>query len=396
MKKKSARIAALLLALVMLSCSLASCASRGTTVMTLGKTDITGSMIEFWMSRYKAQFEYSYGQSLKSLYGLSSIDKIWTVRVKDDSAETYDDLFSSYIYDNAKTYLCALYLFDQYDLKLPDATVKSVDKTISEYITNLADGSKSEFNAILAAYGINSKLLRELYLADEKVSYLKEYLFGSNGIQPVTTQQLEDYYEKNYVRMKQVCVFINKTPKLSEDGTYATDKDGNTVYTEMTAEENAAARAKIEEAMKKLEGGEDFEKVLSDYDENKADDGYKNGIYMSAESAFGNDSDLQKIYEALVEMKDGEVKQLELSNSLHIIKKYELDSGAYSKDENSDFFLFYDSGTQKYQPFAQYVKTPIFIDYIKERLDQYSADIKIDEEALAEYKISKVKANYNF
>ena len=91
--------------------------------------------------------------------------------------------------------------------------------------------------------------------------------------------------------MKQVCVFINKTPKLSEDGTYATDKDGNTVYTEMTAEENAAARAKIEEAMKKLEGGEDFEKVLSDYDENKADDGYKNGIYMSAESAFGNDSE---------------------------------------------------------------------------------------------------------
>ena len=164
----------------------------------------------------------------------------------------------------------------------------------------------------------------------------------------------------------------------------------------MTAEENAAARAKVEEAMKKLEGGEDFEKVLSDYDENKADDGYKNGIYMSAESAFGNDSDLQKIYEALVEMKDGEVKQLELSNSLHIIKKYALDSGAYSKDENSDFFLFYDSGTQKYQPFAQYVKTPIFIDYIKERLDQYSADIKIDEETLAEYKISKVKANYNF
>lgn len=396
MKKNALRISAAVLALLMLALPLASCSSRGKTVMTLGKTEITGSMIEFWMSRYKAQFEYSYGKSLKSAYGLSSVDKIWTVRVKDDSAETYDDLFSSYIYDNAKTYLCALYLFDQYKLKLPDATVKNVDSIIDQYVENLADGSKSEFNAILAAYGINMKLLRELYLTDEKVSYLKEYLFGSDGIQPLTTQQLEDYYQKNYVRMKQVCIFINKKPKLNDDGTYATDKDGNTAYSDMTAEENAAARTKIEEAMKKLEGGADFEDILSEYDENKADDVYKNGIYMSSESAFGNDSDLQKIYEALVEMKDGEVKQIELSNSLHIIKKYALDSGAYSKEENVDFFSFYDSGTQKYQTYNQYVKTPIFIEYIKERLEQYSVDVKIDEEALAEYRISKVKANYNF
>ena len=61
-----------------------------------------------------------------------------------------------------------------------------------------------------------------------------------------------------------------------------------------------------------------------------------------------------------------------------------------------DFFSFYDSGTQKYQTYNQYVKTPIFIEYIKERLEQYSVDVKIDEEALAEYRISKVKANYNF
>lgn len=396
MKKNALRISAAVLALLMLALPLASCSSRGKTVMTLGKTEITGSMIEFWMSRYKAQFEYSYGKSLKSAYGLSSVDKIWTVRVKDDSAETYDDLFSSYIYDNAKTYLCALYLFDQYKLKLPDAIVKNVDSIIDQYVENLADGSKSEFNAILAAYGINMKLLRELYLTDEKVSYLKEYLFGSDGIQPLTTQQLEDYYQKNYVRMKQVCIFINKKPKLNDDGTYATDKDGNTAYSDMTAEENAAARTKIEEAMKKLEGGADFEDILSEYDENKADDVYKNGIYMSSESAFGNDSDLQKIYEALLEMKDGEVKQIELSNSLHIIKKYALDSGAYSKEENVDFFSFYDSGTQKYQTYNQYVKTPIFIEYIKERLEQYSVDVKIDEEALAEYRISKVRANYNF
>lgn len=395
MKKSVLRICAALTALLLALIQLVSCSSLGTPVMTLGKTEITGSMIEFWMSRYKAQFEYSYGQSLKTAYGLSSVDSIWKVKVKDDSAETYDDMFSSYIFDNAKTYLCALYLFDQFGLKLPDSTVKKTDETINEYVTNLADGSKSEFNAILAAYGINMKILRELYLADEKVSYLREYLFGSNGTEPITTQQIEDYYQKNYVRMKQICVFINQRPKQNEDGTYVTDSSGKTQYTTMTADENAAARTKIEEALAKIDGGEDFEKAISEYDENKADDGYKNGIYMSAESSFGNDEDLQKIYETLCEMKVGEVRELELSNSLHIIKKYELDTGAYAKAENSDFFLFND-GTGSYQTLQQYVKTPLFLDYIKGKLDEFSADIKIDEEALSQYRISKVKSNYNF
>ena len=395
MKKSVLRICAALTALLLALIQLVSCSSLGTPVMTLGKTEITGSMIEFWMSRYKAQFEYSYGQSLKTAYGLSSVDSIWKVKVKDDSAETYDDMFSSYIFDNAKTYLCALYLFDQFGLKLPDSTVKKTDETINEYVTNLADGSKSEFNAILAAYGINMKILRKLYLADEKVSYLREYLFGPNGTEPITTQQIEDYYQKNYVRMKQICVFINQRPKQNEDGTYVTDSSGKTQYTTMTADENAAARTKIEEALAKIDGGEDFEKALSEYDENKADDGYKNGIYMSAESSFGNDEDLQKIYETLCEMKVGEVRELELSNSLHIIKKYELDTGAYAKAENSDFFLFND-GTGSYQTLQQYVKTPLFLDYIKGKLDEFSADIKIDEEALSQYRISKVKSNYNF
>lgn len=395
MKKSVLRICAALTALLLALIQLVSCSSLGTPVMTLGKTEVTGSMIEFWMSRYKAQFEYSYGQSLKTAYGLSSVDSIWKVKVKDDSAETYDDMFSSYIFDNAKTYLCALYLFDQFGLKLPDSTVKKTDETINEYVTNLADGSKSEFNAILAAYGINMKILRELYLADEKVSYLREYLFGSNGTEPITTQQIEDYYQKNYVRMKQICVFINQRPKQNEDGTYVTDSSGKTQYTTMTADENAAARTKIEEALAKIDGGEDFEKALSEYDENKADDGYKNGIYMSAESSFGNDEDLQKIYETLCEMKVGEVRELELSNSLHIIKKYELDTGAYAKAENSDFFLFND-GTGSYQTLQQYVKTPLFLDYIKGKLDEFSAEIKIDDEALSQYRISKVKSNYNF
>ena len=98
MKKSVLRICAALTALLLALIQLVSCSSLGTPVMTLGKTEITGSMIEFWMSRYKAQFEYSYGQSLKTAYGLSSVDSIWKVKVKDDSAETYDDMFSSYIF----------------------------------------------------------------------------------------------------------------------------------------------------------------------------------------------------------------------------------------------------------------------------------------------------------
>ncbi len=368
----------------------------GKTVMSLGSARITENMITFWLSRYKAQFVYAYGSAVKSTYGVSDLDDFWAMKYQSDAGQTYDDLFTGYILDNARTYLCALYLFDQFGLKLSDADVEEVDSALRDLTDNYADGNRSEFNTVLAAYGFNYKTLRECYLVDKKVSALQDYLFSSGGPEAVTDDKIEAYYRSTYFRMTQICIFINQCPELTDDGQYVTGDDGNIRYRDMNTVENQAARDRAQAALNAINNGTDFAAVSDQYNENRESSSYVNGIYMSADSVYTSGTDLTTIYETLAEMNVGDVKLIELENTLHIVKKLELDAGAWKETANSDFFSYYDSDSQSYVSFAEYIKTPLFLNYIQKRLTDFSADIKVDEDALAGLKISTAQENYYF
>ncbi len=391
--KRIKKIAVLLLAVVMLCPIFASCASFGTPVMQLGDTEITANMVEFWISRYKAYFEYYYGSAVCQQYGINKLDQFWPIVADPETGKTFDDVMSASIYENARTYLGALYLFDQFGLALPEATLKDIEKRISEFRETYASGSKSEFNALLSNYGINDGLLRELYIIDEKIAYLQEYLYGADGILGVTNIDKENYYQKNYVRMRQICIFINERPVTNEQGEFLTDENGNTRYEDMTATQTQEARARADEALKKLKAGESFQSVSKIYDENTADDSYVNGLYMSSDSALGTDATLERIFKELQTMEVGEIKMIEAENTLHIIEKRELDEGAYDKESNSDFFKFYDPETQNYVTLEGYLREPLFLEYVADCLEKHSADIKINEEELNKKKFSNTRAN---
>ena len=393
--KKIIRIAACLLAAVMMTLSLASCGGMGNTVMELGGTVITENMIEFWLSRYKAQFVWYYGDIICQQYDLDNIEQFWHIEDEGGSGKTYDEIMSGFIYENAETYLCALYLFDQYGLSLPKETEDEIDAIIDDLCEKNASGSKSEFNAMLESYGINRKQLRELYLIDEKVDYLQNYLFGPNGTLGVTKVDKEEYYQKNYVRMRQICFFINERPELDSNGDPVLDSKGNVKYVDMTASETQDARARASEALKKLQMGTEFPSVHNEFDENKQDNQYSS-IYIGRDSAMGSDPALEKIYTELQNMKVGEIRLIETESNLHIVEKLELVEGAYDDSANVDFFSFYDPESDGLLTFEGYLVEPLFLEYIAESLEKFSADIKIDTDALNKKKLSNVKANYNY
>lgn len=390
------KITAFALALLMLTLSFVGCSSLGTPVMELGGTEITANMIEFWLSRYKAQFEHYYGEAVRKQYGLDKVDQFWPLVADPATGETYDDIMSGFIYENAQTYLCSLYLFDQFGLSLPASTVEEVDAYIDDLCENYASGSKSEFNALLSNYGVSMKILRELYLIDEKVDYLQEYLFGAGGTLGVTKIDKENYYKQNYVRMRQICFFINECPEYDEKGNPVLDKDGYTKYRSMTAAETQEARSRAADALKSINSGSDFLEISKKYDENPTDDGYAGGIYISKDSAMGTDAALEKIYTELQSMEVGQIKLIETENNLHIVEKLELDEGAYDKAANTDFFTFYDPELGEITTFESYLKEPLFLEYIAESLEKFSAEVKIDEELLNKYKLSSVQANYYY
>ena len=390
------KITACVLALLMLTLPLVGCSSLGTPVMELGGTEITANMIEFWLSRYKAQFEYYYGDAVINQYGLSKVDQFWAITADATTGQTYDDVMSSFIYENAETYLCALYIFDQFGLSLPKSTIDEVDVYLADLCENYASGSKSEFNALLSNYGVSYNILRELYLIDEKVDYLQNYLFGVGGTLGVTKIDKENYYQQNYVRMRQICFFINECPEYDANGNVVHDNDGYVKYRDMTAAETQEARNRAADALASINAGVSFLDVSKQYDENPTDDEYTGGIYMSQDSAMGTDAALEKIYTELKSMEVGQIKLIETENNLHIVEKLELDEGAYDKIANSDFFLFYNAETQTYDTYEAYLREPLFLEYIAESLEKFSADIKIDQELLKKYKLSTVQANYYY
>ncbi|MBR3963914.1 MAG: peptidylprolyl isomerase [Clostridia bacterium] len=393
--KTALRLVALVLCALMLLPALASCSSLGTPVMSLGSTEITANMLQFLLSRYKATILQRYGNAIKNEY--VSLDAFLDTKVE-GSDKTYDQLFTEHVRDNAKTYLAALHLYDELGLSLPDEVVASVDERMEYFVEDQdhAGGSRQEFNTILAAYGVNYDILREMYLMEEKINQLQDHLFGKGGEKQITAADKEAYYKANYVRMRQVCIFINNCPKVDEDGKYVTDSNGMFEYREMTEEENEAAKDKAQEAYDLLKNGTSFESVLEKYDENTADDEHTHGFYLSAESVSTSDAALIMMYEELCDMDDGEYRLVESAYGMHIIQKIPLDDGAYNLAVNEDFFTFWDSKSQTYVNFEYHIRTPLFLEYIGEKLDAWSADIKLDDALISEYTIKTVKANYYY
>jgi hypothetical protein len=391
--KTAVRLVSCLLCAFIMVPMLAACAGLGTPVMSLGSTEITANMLQFWLSRYKATMIHQYGAAIKNEY--VNLDAFLDSKV-DGTDKTYDQLFTENVKNIATTYLASLHLYDELGLSLPDETVDKVDARIEELIEQFAEGSRQEFNTVLAAYGVNYNILREIYLMEEKIAQLKEHLFGNGGAEQITAADKEAYYRENYVRMRQVCIYVNHCPQIDEDGKYVTDANGYFAYREMTEEENKAAREKAQKAYDLLKNGTVFETVLSEYDENTADDAYTQGMYLCSESAYVSDAAHIKIYEALVDMEDGETRLIESENGLHIIQKMPLDEGAYNLAANSDFFSFWDSELQTNVNFEYHLRTPLFLDYIDKKLEAWSADIKTDDILISEYSIKKVEANYSF
>jgi hypothetical protein len=195
--------------------------------------------------------------------------------------------------------------------------------------------------------------------------------------------------------MRQICFFINERPEFDSNGDPVLDSKGNVKYVDMTASETQDARARASEALKKLQMGTEFPSVHNEFDENKQDNQYSS-IYIGRDSAMGSDPALEKIYTELQNMKVGEIRLIETESNLHIVEKLELVEGAYDDSANVDFFSFYDPESDGLLTFEGYLVEPLFLEYIAESLEKFSADIKIDTDALNKKKLSNVKANYNY
>ncbi len=319
--KKRTLIKALSLALaaILLCISFAGCGQSSPVAVSIGDVKITSNMYCYWMSRYKAMFLYSYtGQTTDN-------QAFWTGEIAE--GVTVGSLLENIALSNIMTNAVCLKLFDDYGLQLTNDMLNSVDQTIDTMIQSA--GSKASLNSALSAFGVNTTILKEIYIAEMKINMLNAYLFGDNGPKAITDAEMKAYYEENYYRVKHLLVRTDVNYVKDENGEYVADESTGTVKTvELTDAEKEAKIALAKDLQARLASGEEFDTLLKEYTEDTNMIAYEDGYYIHSGSTFLP----QDIITAVPEMKVGEFRMIESDIGYHIIRRYDLKTDAYKTE----------------------------------------------------------------
>lgn len=373
------------LAILMLSLSLVSCAAK--PILELEDKTLTPNIYQFLLSRMKG--------TLENLGYRTDSKGFWDTIVS-ASGMTYGEFVKIQVLEEAYSYVVADYLFDKEGLTLPDEDVDNIEELMDKLVERA--GSKTALNAELSEFGVNYKMLKEIYTIEAKMSYLKKYYFGENG-EKIPEERKEQYLNESFVAFKQIfyagyyyvtetdeqgntIYFVNSekkeiaydkvngTTKMSEFGKPIEDKYRNPVYYD--AEGNIAydkvngvvsyvmngkekvleyygkdELAKLKERADKLAGtpmtAEEFEKLIITESELDGESGLRY-LFVSPSYYFNQKSEakyLDDIAEKLSEMKVGDMAVVESDYGYHVIYKYANEVGAYSKEEHKDAFSMF-------------------------------------------------------
>ena len=438
--KSLKRIITLCLVCTMLACCFAGCAKKsGKPLLTLDDSEISVNLFELYLSRMKGTLcsaDY-FGSSAKK-------DEFWDTIVDAYDKTTYNTMYTDMVMDTAKSYIAALALFEEKELTLPDSHIEEIDSELEALIENVAGGSKTTLNSILSEYGANYDVLRESYIIEAKIAYLREYLFGANGSK-VSAELVEQYYQETYACFKQVFFYTyeyvyetdengdniyytengrvsydtTKTQKKDADGNDVYDKNGDRVY--VYTDENGKERIayKIKDAEREILIDSNGDPITKDYDgdkekliiekatsifeqvkegdtinfdmlvknntEDESYEKYPDGYYITEDSYYP----LPEVQKAVFEMKVGECKMVRSDNGLHVIMRYEPKEAAYTLEEYEDLFIAKSTGTYI---FMGDLVSKLMTDYVA----SYKERVVIDEALLEGVDIKSAGINYHY
>ncbi|MBP3370607.1 MAG: hypothetical protein J6L85_07625 [Clostridia bacterium] len=419
------RVVAIFVVCGVLATCFVGCAKKGKPLLKLGDNEISVNLFELYLSRMKGTLcsaEY-FGASAKQ-------DEFWDTVVDAYEKTTYNTVYTDMVLDTAKSYIAALALFDERGLELPDSYIEEIDAELEELIESVAEGSKTTFNTMLAEYGANYDVLREAYIIEAKIAYLREDIFGINGSK-VSPDLIEKYYQDTYACFKQVFLYTydpvyvtdengdniyytaegnvsydtTKTQKKDENGNpvYDTKGDRVYVYTDENGKERIAYKIKdatrkplidsngdpvkrhyegdelklvIEEATMILEQVKEndtigFDLLVEEHTQDETYESYPDGYYLSPTTAYP----VPEVQETLFELGVGQYKMVRSENGLHIIMRYKPAVGAYALDAYENLFIAKSTGTYI---FMNDLVSKLMTDYVA----SYKDSVEVDESLL--------------
>lgn len=312
---KNVKMMAFCMAMVMLCTALLSgCAAGGKNAVSYRDEAINTAVFQYLCSQKKTDYLYeAYGvdKSAVSSSQLQDNPSIWQATSADGMSVA--DTLKSEVLDEAKLFL---YMSDYaksqgYTLGAEEKKlVKSeFDKVVSNY------GDKKTFNREMKKYGVDyDQMLEYNYLQTLAYQGLN-LLFGENGSQKISDENLEKYYKSNYATVG--CIFINTKNK-----TYSNGK-----VVGMPEEEKKEKLALADDLFAKVQAGEDFAALALKYSDQAIDEESAKKGYTFSKGGFVNAQAEEKVWE----LKTGEIVRVDTDGGVYILCRRPLNADAFEK-----------------------------------------------------------------
>ncbi len=372
------KIVATALALCFALCVLVGCGGSNSAAMTLTKDGKTYVITEAELGLLMKIRKLDY---CCQLYITTSVDtpELWADYADDEQTQTYGQFYTSQIHLQTQSILAEKYLFDLYGLELSKDTLDGFKTSAKTAATNY--GGKGAYKQY---FGYTAEQYYDTYMPMvERSEALVEYLYGENGVEKVTADEKETYFNDNYVAYQFIMLDMTTGVKVDENGDRVrktdTDEDGNEILLDeyetvtMTEDEKAEKQLLAKLILTELEKGASFEELVMKYSDDYASVKYIDGAYALKDGTFINAT----VTQAIEGLEIGEVTPEAISVSSdayqYIVKRVELVEGAYENDTYADLFEDFEDTVQ----FAKY----------EEKLNAILEEIVVDTTVTAKYTI---------
>lgn len=353
--------------------SLSACSADKTApVMTYRSASVSEAMYRYWMSAYKTYF-------LKALGGTDTeefLNTPWTIETADGG--TTDTTVGQYIEDRileiVKSNCISLYLFRSYGLSLSRSVKETVKSNVDSEIENA--GGRKALNEALAPLGLNIDLLEEMYLTEEKVNTVYNYLYGetmqsstgnlvlSNGAEPITAEQYDAFYQAHYACVKHVYIRTADKNVLDADGNVRYDADGNVLTAALTDEEKAEKLALCDKVMQEISNGARFDALIELYSEDAGRHTFPDGYIISRSTNLP-----EEFISNAFDMEIGEIRRVDASYATHIMLRTELPAAGWQDSKYASML----------SDFVEYVKSEVYAAKIAPMIEEIEYDTALME-----------------
>lgn len=292
---------------------------------------------------------------------VASDEEVLKAKIEDKEAQDW-------IKDKAVNYLNSYYFisnkFNELGLELTqdelDTAQSSTDSMWSYYKSSMESMgvAKESFHLAFSLY--NTKYQRVM-----------KALYGKDGEMEISDDELKTYFTDNYYSYEYFTASLTKT-----------DDDGNSI--DMTDDEKAEAKSKLEDYVKKINAGDmSVEDAASEYAEDALGSA-ENSTYYAPSPTLADNMSNTTLKDAIEGAEDNTAVLAETTTSYYVVRRLPISEKFAEVNEDE---------TQRFSLISE-MKGDEFADYVTEQAESVEG-VEINEKALNRIKLSSMVTDSN-